>query len=276
MSNTDVTKNGSASWSIGVIIYIFIVMIAAAIYILFYKEYSEKHEQDEILNSNYVETVTTDITTTIFTSPEETTTSSVTTYTTVSSTTHSEVTTSTASEITTETQTTISVVPYEMYESASLRALEDFMFDNSFNDSVMYGLCDVNADGVPELLINYATEADDMTSMYIFFETDYRQAVSFGGSAEICAAQHLIQSFGYGGASVRKIFEMDARGNISSKDELYEEYIGVDTMYYALNGIEIGKAQYDELNEYYDSLKWEYVCNTEYKRSAIETPSDSM
>lgn len=179
------------------------------------------------------------------------------------------------STIGTEVQTTTNIIFYEMYEAASIRALEHFMLDNSFNDSVMYGLCDINADGVPELLINYATEADDMTSMYIFFETDYRQAVSFGGSAEICAAQHLIQSFGYGGASVRKIFEMDARGNISSKDELYEEYISVDTMYYALNSIEIGKAQYDELNEYYDSLKWEYVCNTEYRRSAIEMPSDS-
>lgn len=138
-------------------------------------------------------------------------------------------------------------------------------------DNVMYSLIDVNEDGVPELLMEYPTEASDTSSLYIYDGGDYREydALTWG-NARVCVSAHLIELRSYEGAEVRTIYEMDAQGIISLKDEIvygydYEEY-------YTLNGEKISSAEYDEINRHYDSLRWETIDRYEYKRSGADMP----
>ena len=82
-------------------------------------------------------------------------------------------------------QTTVTLLPYEEYEEAAMSALDEFM-DSYFGDIVSYGLVDVSGEGVPELIIDYETEAASASSIYIFNGSDYGEPIRLGEGAEIC------------------------------------------------------------------------------------------
>ncbi len=178
-----------------------------------------------------------------------------------------------------ETETTVTDVPYEVYEEASIRALDAFLQTYNLGspenpyylDSVMYSLIDINEDGVPELLIEYPTELDDIADLYIYDGSDYKEYEGLNLIIErVCISQHLFENYAYGDGTARYIYEMDAEGNVSLKDEIVCGYDSEE--YYTLNGEEISSSEYDEINSYYDSLQWETAGRYEYKRSGADMP----
>lgn len=180
-----------------------------------------------------------------------------------------EVKTEALTEEKTGPQTTVTLLPYEEYEEAAMSALDEFM-DSYFGDIVSYGLVDVSGEGVPELIIDYETEAASASSIYIFNGSDYGEPIRLGEGAEICFSEHLIEAYGYGEAVVRYVYGIDNYGELILKDEIREEYTGYNWVY-TLNGRNITNTDYDEINRVYDSMEWEYVCVNEYKRKNTES-----
>lgn len=180
-----------------------------------------------------------------------------------------ETTKTSTTSTTTQTTTAPVTLPYEVYEDASIRALDRFM--GSYNgSSVNYNLTDVSGDGIPELFIKYNTEAASSSSMYYFTGSDYGEEISIGEGARICTSAHLVEAYGYGGSIVRLIFETNNNGSVILKDKLVIKMdFGTE---YLINDISVSESEYTELNNYYDSLKWEDVSRYEYKRANTEPP----
>ncbi len=171
--------------------------------------------------------------------------------------------------VATEPPTEVATVPYEVYEDAIIRALDEFMQTYS-GDNVMYGLFDVNGDSVPELYINYYTEASSACSLYIYNGSNYIENANLGEGVRVCTSAHLIEAYGYGGSIVRLIFETDNENNVMLKDKLVIKMdVGTE---YLLNDVSVSESEYTELNNYYDSLNWEDVSRYEYKRANTESP----
>lgn len=172
--------------------------------------------------------------------------------------------------VATEPQTEAATVPYEVYEEASIRALDEFM-QTYYGNSAMYGLFDVNGDSVPELFLEYDTEASSRSFLYVYNGVDYVEQLDLDqGGTRICTSEHLIEAEGYGGAYVRTIYVMDDTGNINVEAEIRSE-----ALKNYLNDQQISESEYNDLHNYYDSKQWVEVGCYEYKRENAK-PQNSI
>lgn len=140
-------------------------------------------------------------------------------------------------------------------KNAYIKKLTEFTKSNEFNayDHISkYALYDIDNDGVEELFIRYETVIGNAEKLYYYKDGEYSEITSCSESSfMVCPEAHCVQSYGYGGYTVRRIFTITGQGNT-----LDEAYFELSTNTYIKNNIGISKSDYDQFMAKYDSLNW--------------------
>lgn len=122
---------------------------------------------------------------------------------------------------------------------------------NPYDYPCGYTLCDINEDGIDELIVHYMSFLGETEALYYYDDGEYYEIASATESGiDICIDGHFIQFSTWDGRESRNIIELDGedfkRDVISSLPEIYQH-----------NDVEISEDEFNKLNEKYDSYDWE-------------------
>ena len=203
-------------------------------------------------------------------SPESKTDTTVAETVAVTSSTSSAASTESSTTITTTTSTTIatttvaetSPVSDEDINSASISAMADLL-KPSTNGAIQpifngYELADINNDKIPELIVSYKSEGDDLIHLFVYEDGKYTKIEKYKNGtndeysyiSEDCSydpEKGLISYVGYGGGTARYILQLTNDNRLVLIEEL--AYVNE----YTHNGDVISESEYNTLNAEFDS-----------------------
>ena len=152
-------------------------------------------------------------------------------------------------------QSTKAAVDKNAVKDAYVSKLTEFAKSDDFNAydnaASKYALFDIDGDGIEELIIQYQTVIGNAEKLYQYKNGAYSEITSCSESSfEICTDTKCVQSYGYGGYRVRRIFTLSPQGN--TKDELYMD----QNQTYVRNSVGVSKSEYEQVMAKYDAMNW--------------------
>lgn len=163
-------------------------------------------------------------------------------------------TTEAITEPETETEEKISAEEQAKIDEACIACLTEFTQMEGYNPydyPYKYTLCDINEDGIDELIVHYMSMIGEAEMLHYYEDGKYNAVASAPESEfDICFDEHSVQFNSWGGGEARTIVEID--GKDFKQDVLLKLPEG-----YKHNGIDISEDEFNKLNEKYDSCTWE-------------------
>lgn len=137
--------------------------------------------------------------------------------------------------------------------------------DNYDHPYAEYKLCDIDKNGVPEMIVSYMSGVRAGFKIYTYKQSNVKHVKSFEGGCRVCynkskkqiavltsggAADNKMQVFKLSGTKLKKVCIYESKG-------LYQSYSLVGVKYYK-NGLKISKSKY---NKYCDDIlnHWKMV-----------------
>lgn len=121
---------------------------------------------------------------------------------------------------------------------------------NPYDYPYKYTLCDINEDGIDELIVHYMSMVGEAEMLRYYEDGKYNVVASAPESGfDICIEEHFVQFTSWGGGEARTIVEID--GKDFKQDVLLKLPEG-----YQQNGVDISEDEFNKLNEKYNSCTW--------------------
>ncbi len=122
---------------------------------------------------------------------------------------------------------------------------------NPYDYPYKYTLCDINEDGIDELIVHYMSMVGEAEMLHYYEDGKYNAVASAPESGfDICIEEHFVQFTSWGGGEARTIVEID--GKDFKQDVLLKLPEG-----YQHNDVDISEDEFNKLTKQYDSYKWE-------------------
>ncbi len=162
-------------------------------------------------------------------------------------------TTEVPTEPETEPDEKISAEEQAKIDEACIACLTEFTQMEGYNPydyPYKYTLCDINEDGIDELIVHYMSMVGEAETLYYYEDGKYNAIASAPESGfDICIEEHFVQFTSWGGGEARTIVEID--GKDFKQDVLLKLPEG-----YQQNGVDISEDEFNKLNEKYNSCTW--------------------
>lgn len=122
---------------------------------------------------------------------------------------------------------------------------------NPYKYPYQYMLCDINEDGIDELIVHYMSMLGETEALYYYKDGEYNE-IAFASESgfDICIEGHFIQFSSWDGRDSRNIIKIDG-------EEFKKDVISILPEGYQHNDVEISEDEFNKLTEQYDSYKWE-------------------
>lgn len=154
----------------------------------------------------------------------------------------------------TEPENNISEEEQAKIDDACIALLTEFTKMEGYNPyeySYQYMMCDINEDGIDELIVHYMSMLGETEALYYYEDGVYSEIASASESGiDICIDRHFIQFSSWDGRDSRNIVEVDGK-------EFKKDVISILPEGYQHNDVEISEDEFNKLNEKYDSYNWE-------------------
>ncbi len=163
-------------------------------------------------------------------------------------------TTEAPTEPETEPDEKISAEEQAKIDEACIACLTEFTQMEGYNPydyPYKYTLCDINEDGIDELIVHYMSMVGEAEMLHYYEDGKYNAVASAPESGfDICIEEHFVQFTSWGGGEARTIVEID--GKDFKQDVLLKLPEG-----YQHNDVDILEDEFNKLTKQYDSYKWE-------------------
>ena len=154
----------------------------------------------------------------------------------------------------TEPENKISEEERSKIDEACIACLTEFTQMECYNPNeypYKFTLCDINEDGIDELIVHYMSFLGETEALYYYENGEYKEIVYASESGiDICIDGHSVQFSSWDGRESRNIVEID--GKDFKKDVISRLPEG-----YQHNDVDISEDEFNKLNEKYDSYDWE-------------------
>ncbi len=154
----------------------------------------------------------------------------------------------------TEPETKISEEEQAKIDEACIACLTEFTQMECYNPNeypCKFTLCDINEDGIDELIVHYMSFLGETEALYYYEDGVYNEvAYASESGIDICIDGHFVQFSSWGGRESRNIIEID--GKDFKKDVISRLPEG-----YQHNDVDISEDEFNKLTEKYNSYDWE-------------------